>query len=68
MAGCTDPGHGRKAPHPVRAPLHVDAAAHAALLAVERGTPGIYIGDDGAVAIVKARAQLGVKPACRAAP
>jgi nucleoside-diphosphate-sugar epimerase len=50
-----------------RAPLHVDAAAHAALLAVERGVPGIYniAEDDGAVAIVKARAQLGFDPAIR---
>jgi nucleoside-diphosphate-sugar epimerase len=49
------------------APLHVDAAAHAALLAVERGVPGIYniAEDDGTVAIVKARAQLGFDPAIR---
>jgi nucleoside-diphosphate-sugar epimerase len=49
------------------APLHVDAAAHAALLAVERGVPGIYniAEDDGMVAIVKARAQLGFDPAMR---
>jgi nucleoside-diphosphate-sugar epimerase len=49
------------------APLHVDAAAHAALLAIDRGMPGIYniAEDDGAVAIVKARAQLGFDPAIR---
>jgi nucleoside-diphosphate-sugar epimerase len=49
------------------APLHVDAAVHAALLAVERGAPGIYniAEDDGAVAIVKARAQLGFDPTIR---
>jgi nucleoside-diphosphate-sugar epimerase len=53
---------------PVRPPsIHVDAAAHAALLAVERGAPGIYniAEDDGAVAITKARAQLGFDPAIR---
>ena len=40
------------------APLHVDAAAQAALLsAVERGTPGIYniAEDDGAVSVEKAK-------------
>jgi nucleoside-diphosphate-sugar epimerase len=47
-----------------RAPLHVDAAAHAALLAVTRGAPDIYniAEDDGAVAIGKAREQLGFDP------
>jgi nucleoside-diphosphate-sugar epimerase len=53
---------------PERPPsIHVDAAAHAALLAVERGAPGIYniAEDDGAVAITKARAQLGFDPAIR---
>ncbi len=47
-----------------RAPLHVDAAAQAALLAVSRGTSGIYniAEDDGAVSIDKARAQLGFDP------
>ena len=47
--------------------LHVDAAAHAALLALERGMPGIYniAEDDGAVAITKARAQLGFDPTIR---
>jgi len=50
-----------------RAPLHVDAAAHAALLAVSRGAPGIYniAEDDGAVAIGKARNELGFDPAFR---
>lgn len=50
-----------------RAPLHVDAAAHAALLAVTRGGPGIYnvAEDDGAVAIDKARKELGFDPAFR---
>ncbi len=42
-------------------PLHVDAAAYAALLAVDRGTPGIYnIAEPNAhVATEKARAELG---------
>ena len=48
-------------------PLHVDAAAHAALLAVTQGEPGIYniAEDDGTVAIDKARAELGFDPAFR---
>ena len=47
--------------------VHVDAAAHAALLAMTRGAPGIYniAEDDGAVSIAKARAQLGFDPAIR---
>jgi nucleoside-diphosphate-sugar epimerase len=50
-----------------RAPLHVDAAAHAALLAVTRGSPGAYniAEDDGAVAIDRARKELGFDPAFR---
>lgn len=50
-----------------RAPLHVDAAAQAALLAVTRGAPGIYniAEDDGAVAIEKAQRELGFDPAFR---
>jgi nucleoside-diphosphate-sugar epimerase len=49
------------------APLHVDAAAHAALLAVTRGAPGVYniAEDDGAVAIEKAVKALGFDPAFR---
>jgi nucleoside-diphosphate-sugar epimerase len=53
---------------PVKPPsLQVDAAAHAALLALTRGTPGIYniAEDDGAVAITKARAVLDFDPAIR---
>jgi nucleoside-diphosphate-sugar epimerase len=53
---------------PVKPPsVHVDAAAHAALLALTRGPPGIYniAEDDGAVAIAKARAQLGFDPTIR---
>jgi nucleoside-diphosphate-sugar epimerase len=49
--------------------VHVDAAAHAAFLAVDRGAPGIYnIADaDGAVLIDKARRELGFDPAFRVA-
>ena len=53
---------------PVKPPsIHVDAAAHAALLALTRGAAGIYniAEDDGAVAIAKARATLGFDPAIR---
>ena len=53
---------------PSRRPaLHVDAAAQAALLAVSRGEPGVYniANDDGAVAIAKARAELGFDPEFR---
>jgi len=48
-------------------PLHVDAAAHAALLAVTRDATGIYniANDDGMVSIAKARAELGFDPAFR---
>ena len=50
-----------------RPSLHVDAAAHAALLAVTRGGGGAYniADDDGAVSITKARAELGFDPAFR---
>jgi nucleoside-diphosphate-sugar epimerase len=43
------------------APLHVDAAAHAALLALTRARPGIYniAEDDGAVSSEKARREFG---------
>lgn len=49
--------------------LHVDAAAQAALLAVTRGAPGIYnvAEDDGALAIDKARRELGFDPQFRSA-
>jgi len=52
-----------------RPALHVDAAAHAALLAVRRGAAGIYniAEDDGAVSIEKARRELGFDPAVRLA-
>jgi nucleoside-diphosphate-sugar epimerase len=50
-----------------RAPLHIDAAAHAAFLAVTRGAPGVYnvAEEDGAVLIAKAREALGFDPAFR---
>jgi nucleoside-diphosphate-sugar epimerase len=49
------------------APLHVDAAAHAALLALTRGAPGPYnvAEDDGTVSTAKAREQLGFDSAFR---
>jgi len=54
-----------KAPRPPS--IHIDAAAHAALLALTRGAPGIYnvAEDDGAVAITKARVELGFDPNIR---
>jgi nucleoside-diphosphate-sugar epimerase len=47
--------------------LHVEAAAQAALLAVTRGRPGIYniAEEDGAVAVDKARRELGFDPTFR---
>jgi nucleoside-diphosphate-sugar epimerase len=46
--------------------VHVDAAAHAALLAISRGA-GLYniAEDDGAVSSAKARGELGFDPAFR---
>ena len=46
------------------APLHVDAAAHAALLAIERAQPGIFniAEDTGFVSTVRARRELGWDP------
>jgi nucleoside-diphosphate-sugar epimerase len=57
------PGTGADQP-PQRGSLHVDAAAHAALLAIERGRAGIYnvADDDGAVAVDKARIELDFDP------
>jgi nucleoside-diphosphate-sugar epimerase len=52
----------------VRKPaLHVDAAAHAAVLAMTRGCRGIYniADDEGLVSIAKARAQLEFDPQFR---
>ena len=50
-----------------RPPIYVDAAAHAALLAVTRGASGIYnvAEEDGSVSIEKARRELGFDPAFR---
>src|SRR5262249_25354407 len=47
--------------------IHIDTAAHAALLALTRGAPGIYniAEDSGAVAITKARVELGFDPNIR---
>lgn len=52
------------------APLHVDAAAHAALLALIRGKPGIYnvVEEDGEVSAEKARRELGFDAAFRIGP
>ncbi len=48
-------------------PLHVDAAAHAALLALTQGKPGIYniAEEDGAVSSAKAKRELGFDAAFR---
>jgi hypothetical protein len=47
--------------------LHVDAAAHAALLAIDRGKPGKFnvAEDDGFVSIAKALHELGFDPGFR---
>jgi nucleoside-diphosphate-sugar epimerase len=47
--------------------VHTDAAAQAALLAVDRGGPGIYniAEDDGLVSIAKARKELAFDPGFR---
>jgi nucleoside-diphosphate-sugar epimerase len=60
------PGTGRDEPTGP-APLHVDAAAYAALLAIDRGSPGIFniAEDDGFVSIEKARRELGFDPGFR---
>jgi nucleoside-diphosphate-sugar epimerase len=61
-------GPGTGAGQPTRrGSVHVDAAAQAALLAIDRGDPGIYniAEDDGAVAIDKARRNLGFDPSFR---
>lgn len=52
---------------PASAPVHVEAAAWAAALAVDRGAPGIYnvAEDDGYVSIEHARRDLGWDPALR---
>jgi nucleoside-diphosphate-sugar epimerase len=61
------PGTWREASSGQKAALHVDAAAHAALLAIRRGAAGVYniADDDGAVSIAKARTELGFDPRFR---
>jgi nucleoside-diphosphate-sugar epimerase len=60
------PGTGREAPAG-DAPLHVDAAAHAALLAIECPGLGVFnvAEDSGFVSIARARRELGWDPAFR---
>lgn len=61
-------GPGTWAPAPSgQTGVHVDAAAHAAFLAVARGNPGTYniADDDGSVSIAKARQELGWNPEFR---
>jgi nucleoside-diphosphate-sugar epimerase len=62
------PGTWREASSGQKPALHVDAAAHAALLAITRGAAGVYniADDDGVVSIAKARAELGFDPRFRA--
>jgi nucleoside-diphosphate-sugar epimerase len=50
-------------------PLHVEAAAHAAFLAIEQGRPGVYnVTDDNTfVSTAKAQQELGWNPAFRRA-
>ena len=61
------PGTWAEKPDGLAAPLHVDAAAHAALLAISRGAPGIYniAEEDGTVLTEKARRELGFDPLFR---
>lgn len=62
------PGTWSGAP-PEKSPLHIDAAAYAALLALTHGAAGIYniAGDDGSLSIEKAKRELGFDPAFRIA-
>jgi len=62
------PGTWREASSGQKPGLHVDAAAHAALLAITHGAAGVYniADDDGVVSIAKARAELGFDPRFRA--
>ena len=50
--------------------VHVDAAAWAATLAIDRGAPGVYnvAEDDGSVSIAKAVRELGWRPDFRIRP
>ncbi|MGH8301359.1 MAG: NAD-dependent epimerase/dehydratase family protein, partial [Steroidobacteraceae bacterium] len=60
------PGTGFDAP-PASGPVHVDAAADAARLAVSSGSPGIYnvAEEDGTVSSAKAATELGWRPGFR---
>jgi nucleoside-diphosphate-sugar epimerase len=62
------PGTWREASSGQKPGLHVDAAAHAALLAITHGAAGVYniADDDGVVSIAKACAELGFDPRFRA--
>lgn len=56
---------------PTRRPaVHIDVAAHAAVLAVTRGHTGTYniVEEDGTVSIAKARRELGFDPMFRVLP
>ena len=56
---------------PTRRPaVHIDVAAHAAVLAVTRGRTGTYniVEEDGTVSIAKARSELGFDPTFRVFP
>ena len=61
------PGTGADQPSKTVPPLHVDAAAVAALLAIDRGRPGIFnvAEANNHVATDKARSELGWDPAFR---
>jgi nucleoside-diphosphate-sugar epimerase len=62
-------GGGADASAPAGVPgVHVDAAAHAAVLAIERGAPGVYnvAEPSPALTIDKARRELGWDPSFRA--
>ncbi|MBM3489367.1 MAG: NAD(P)-dependent oxidoreductase [Alphaproteobacteria bacterium] len=60
------PGTGFEAPSGTY-PLHVDAAAQAALLAIDRGRPGLYnvVEDGGYASAAKAARELGWSPGFR---
>ena len=62
------PGTWREASSGQKPGLHVDAAAHAALLAITHDAAGVYniADDDGMVSIAKARTELGFDPRFRA--
>jgi nucleoside-diphosphate-sugar epimerase len=61
------PGTGAEAPPDERLSVHVDAAAHAAFLAIGHGSPGLYnvAEQNAAVTCEKARRELSWNPAYR---